>query len=305
MRWVVRDGYLGAFLDQVWITLQQYGQSRTVRIVGLSEGTHFSMITAGMTVPDFPSRIRDAIGDHLKVIEMSNDDPDKEYMWETFVGHDDEMKNKYHVNLMPRRIGMAPSANFALHLDPNRARTPEQREKFKEFLMIDTVHYDKDMRAAGRDARATLSSSDATRRKGRSKGTLDLDDFYVLMTNRTMHVYQKGGQDATRSCDQLCQFANGMMGTVPHISFERGTRGYPEPYLESRDQSGVYRLHKHHIMGILSTLSPIWADQANRGMITGPACTTMEHLTKTYPSWSEDEWKFNLPLVESNKRAKG
>ena len=96
-----------------------------------------------------------------------------------------------------------------------------------------------------------------------------------------------------------------MMGTVPHISFERGTRGYPEPYLETRDQSGVYRLHKHHIMGILSTLSPTWADQANRGMITGPACTTMEHLTKTYPSWNEDEWKFNLPLVESHKRAKG
>ena len=31
----------------------------------------------------------------------------------------------------------------------------------------------------------------------------------------------------------------------------------------------------------------------------------MEYLTTAYPSWNEDEWKFNLPLVESYKRAKG
>ena len=67
-------------------------------------------------------------------------------MWETFVGHDEEMKGKYQASNMPRRIGMAPSSNFALHLDPNKARTPEQREKFKEFLMIDLVPHDRSTR---------------------------------------------------------------------------------------------------------------------------------------------------------------
>ena len=134
---------------------------------------------------------------------------------------------------------------------------------------------------------------------------MSLDDFYVMMTSRTLHLFQNMGQGATQSCERLRQFARRELPTVPHISLERGTRGYPEPYLETRDQSGVYRLRKIHIMKIMSTLSPTWSEQRNRGLISGPACTTLEHLTQTYLPWDPDQWKINLPLMETYRRTKG
>ena len=117
---------------------------------------------------------------------------------------------------MPRRLGMAPKANYALHFDPKKAMTHEQRERFKEFVMIDLVSYENDNRPGGGDARETLSSSDATKRREPRCGTISLDDFYVMMTNRTLHLFQNSGQGATQSCERLREFASRDMATVPH-----------------------------------------------------------------------------------------
>ena len=168
--------------------------------------------------------------------------------------------------------------------------------------MIDLAAYGQGDPARGGEEYKSLCSSAATYPAGQTQGTLDLRDFYVMMINHAVSERKVSAHDANSATEVLNKFVDWKLPMRPHISLERSSRGFPEPYVETWDQSGVYRMRKPAIMGLLSTMSPIWQQAKQRGSTSGPAGTNMEYLEKNYPAWDFDQWKYNLPSMSTLKK---
>ena len=125
------DGYLGAFFNQIWTTVDNYDEPKTIRIVGLSDLTRLSMIKNGMTAPSLSARMWEAVDAYLVLTQMNDENEAKQPLWDVFTSGDEELQRKYNASDLPKRIGFVPNANYALHFDPQWSNAAEQREKHK------------------------------------------------------------------------------------------------------------------------------------------------------------------------------